>query len=147
MEMKLFILLQDIINNHKAGGDNDEKILELERRLYKLNYKPVIASDKTQRVYEYIQSHKKPVTSSILAHHFCLAQSTMAKHLRKLYEKGFINRDQQKGKIYWSLVAVPPELNKPIFQPTSKPTPVQVAAFPTSSFRKTSYPHVRGYDD
>ena len=145
MESKLFTLLEDIIANHKAGEDNDSNIVELEQIVKKMGRTLVSTTGKAQRIYEYIQTHKKPVTSALLAKHFCLAQSTITTYLRDLHDQNFITKKRKGNQTYWSLVAVPNQ--QPAIGSAFKPTPEQVKAFPTSSFRTTSYPHIRGYDD
>ena len=147
MESKLYTLLEDIIANHKAGEDNDSNIVELEQAVKKMGRTLVSTTGKAQRIYEYIQTHKKPVTSALLAKHFCLARSTITTYLRDLHDQNFITKKRQGQQTYWSLVAVFTEAHKAEHSSAFKPTPEQVKAFPTSSFRTTSYPHIRGYDD
>jgi len=127
-------------------------------------------TDKLARVLKFILDRKKPVTAKMVAQHFAVAQSTAAKYLRSLYEAKLITREQIGGQIVWAKkagasvpVALPPEVvvrREPEPEPEPEPEVVEVrpsqpapakweqpkVIWPTSTF-KTSYPHIRGYDD
>lgn len=116
-------------------------------------------TDKRARILQFILERKKPITAKVVAQQFLIAQSTAATHLRELHNAGYISRNAVKTEIVWGPkdstkdaappmpVAVPDEVI--VVQPR-RPTPVDweppKPIWPDNPF-KTSYPHVRGYDD
>ena len=116
-------------------------------------------TDKRTRILKFVLERKKPVTAKLVSKQFLIAQSTAATHLRELHNAGYISRKIVDNEIVWGKkdqtrdaappvpVAVPDE---PVVVQPRRPTPVEWTPpkpiWPTSSF-KTSYPHVRGYDD
>ena len=120
-------------------------------------------TDKRARILQFILDRKKLITAKELAKHFCIAQSTAATHLRELNYAGHITRKQIGTQIFWGKHA---EVKQPEQKPEQKPVaPVAVPEEPVAPVRftpddweppkpiwpanpfKTSYPHVRGYDD
>jgi DNA-binding transcriptional MocR family regulator len=109
---------------------------------------------------KFVRERKNPVMAKDVAKQFAIAQSTAATHLRMLHAAGYITREQRPdGKIIWAKktsvpVAVPEQ--DPVEQSDAvevqpyRPTPADwqppKPIWPDNPF-KTSYPHVRGYDD
>ncbi len=108
-------------------------------------------TEKLERILRFVLERKKPVTAKLVAQQFCIAQATAATHLRHLHEAGHITRQRIKGQVIWGkkgdepFVAVSEE---PVVVQPCRPTPVELIKpiWPENPF-KTSYPHVRGYDD
>ena len=104
-------------------------------------------TDKQCRVLKFVLNRKRPVTAAVVAQQFSISQSTAAKHLRRLYIAGHLTKTQTGKKILWAetTTSMPVAVSNDniIVQPPIKPTkPI----WPDNPF-KTSYPHVRGYDD
>ena len=112
-------------------------------------------TEKLARILRFVLERKKPVTAKLVAQQFLIAQATASTHLRHLHEAGYITRQRDKGQVIWGKksdtpfvpVAVPEEAI--VVQPR-RSTPTQweqpKPIWPKNPF-KTSYPHVRGYDD
>lgn len=114
-------------------------------------------TDKRARILKFVLERKKPVTAKLISKQFLIAQSTAATHLRELHNAGYISREAVGKEIVWGQkdptkgaappvpVAVP---DKPVVVQPRRPTPVEPIKpiWPDNPF-KTSYPHVRGYDD
>lgn len=110
-------------------------------------------TEKLARILRFVLERKKPVTAKLVAQQFLIAQATASTHLRHLHEAGYITRQQVKGQVIWGKkgdepfvpVAVP---DKPVVVQPRRPAPVEPIKpiWPENPF-KTSYPHVRGYDD
>lgn len=97
---------------------------------------------KAIRVLKFVANRKTPVTAKMVAEHFAIAQSTAATYLRTLYEQGHLTKQQIGKQVIWDTMAVPDDDSD--IQPSRSPAiepPRPVSAY------KTSYPHIRGYDD
>lgn len=161
MDPKLFTLLSNLTTAYRRGETLEPEMIQIEEMLAgaKKNNK---LSEKTLKIFEYIRRLKKPVTAHDISVRFTLAQSTSATHLRDLYEAGLLTKKRVRAATLWEVhsttfpVAVPdrPELpvielddseeaEETIEEPAQEPArPI----WPANPF-KTSYPHVRGYDD
>lgn len=157
MDPKLFELLSDLTLAYRQGETIEPEINQIEEMLEGMQKKNPL-SDKTLKIFEYIRKLKKPVTAHDISVRFSLAQSTSATHLRELNAAGLLNKSRFRNTTLWEVkstslpVAVPDKRVevRPVEpdEPTiiiRKPESVK-PVWPTSSF-KTSYPHVRGYDD
>lgn len=125
-------------------------------------------TDKTQRIYDFVKRRKTRFTSEMVGKRFEITTGAASRHLRELYLLKLVDRFRVGNAVFW---LIPDTKNKPHERPTpkqeAKPAPVPVAIppdppapqpsrppaderpkviWPTSTF-KTSYPHVRGYDD
>lgn len=92
-----------------------------------------------EKIKKYLLEHKTPVDSVFLAKRFLISTTTATHALKKLEDQGFAQRTKFDGRFVWTKrptkdVAVPKDV-RPVY------TPIQ----PTRI--RTSYPHVRGYDD
>lgn len=89
-----------------------------------------------EKILEYLNTHKTPVAVSDLAKRFLIGRETVGRVLRKLEAEGVAQRDAKSGKNLWSkrLVAVP--------QPA-----VRGEQYIPEHVKKSSYAHIRGYDD
>lgn len=92
----------------------------------------------SDKVHEYLKTHKTPVTATELANRFLVNPNTVFNALRRLELRGHVKRHKLGKQTHW----------------TFKPTPFDGLAVPQSpapGFRppaiKTSYPNIRGYDD
>ena len=112
-------------------------------------------TEKLERILKFVLERKKPVTAKVVAQQFCIAQATAATHLRHLHEAGYITRQQVKGQVIWGKKGDEPFVpvavsEEPAIVESSRPAPVKweqpKPIWPENPF-KTSYPHVRGYDD
>jgi len=100
-----------------------------------------------EKIFKYLQTHKKAVTSRQLADRFLSSATSVATVLRKLEGEGLAYSKTVNGKKFWSLnrsvsdtVAVSEE--HVVSQPSRSPTIV-----PQRRPIQNSYPNVRGYDD
>ena len=116
-------------------------------------------TDKRARILKFVLERRKAIPAKAVAKQFCIAQSTAATHLRELHNAGYISRQIVGKEIVWGKkdqtrdatppvpVAVPDE---PVVVKPRRPTPIDweppKPIWPDNPF-KTSYPHVRGYDD
>lgn len=130
-------------------------------------------TDKRARILKFVLERKKSVTAKCIAKQFCIAQSTAATHLRELHYAGHISRETAGKEILWGkkpatqdeAPPVPMAVSSDVVvrrapEPKPEPEVVQVRPhrstpvdweppkpiWPDNPF-KTSYPHVRGYDD
>jgi hypothetical protein len=117
---------------------------------------------KSEKVLRFVRERKNPVMAKDVAKQFAIAQSTAATHLRILHAAGYITREQlPDGKVVWAKKDAPPSVSLAVPEPVSvepeavalqpyRPTPAEwrppKPIWPDNPF-KTSYPHVRGYDD
>ena len=120
-------------------------------------------TDKQHRILRFVRD-RKSVTAKIVAKQFLIAQATASTHLRHLHEAGYVTREQLGAHVVWTKTGEVPQIP----QEVSEPAPVPVAIpdddiivqprrsapiepskpiWPDNPFNKTSYPHVRGYDD
>ena len=94
------------------------------------------------KVLNYLQSHKKSVTSKNLADYFLVSVSTVNRALSMLEKQGHAKRIRTQTSHYWiycrPAVAIPDtaDQRKHKSPAYSKPRPIQ-----------NSYPSIRGYDD
>jgi hypothetical protein len=99
-----------------------------------------------EKVRRYLLTHKKPPTTTELAKHFLLGRATVGQALRRLEKEGFARRIVNGADQRWTTTqetrserpAKPVAVSKDI-QP--------VRTTPQSPYIRTSYPHIRGYDD
>ena len=121
-----------------------------------------IEEKKSERILKFVLSRKRPITAAVVAQQFAISQSTAAKHLRSLHIAGRLTKTQSGKKVLWAEdttsmpVALPredfiertPEPELIVVQPR-RPAPIEPAKpiWPDNPFNKTSYPHIRGYDD
>ena len=129
-------------------------------------------TDKRARILQFVLERRKLITAKVIAKQFLIAQSTAATHLRELHDAGHITRQQVGGQVFWGrkdadteqietppvpvavssdVVRRAPEPEPEVVQVRPhRPTPVDweppKPIWPENPF-KTSYPHVRGYDD
>jgi len=118
-------------------------------------------TEKLARILRFVLERKKPVTAKVIAQQFLIAQATASTHLRHLHEAGYITRQRVKGQVIWGRkdadteqIEAPPVpvavSDEPVVVQPRRPTPVDweqpKPTWPDNPF-KTSYPHVRGYDD
>lgn len=157
MDPKLFELLSELTLAYRQGETIEPEINQIEEMLEGMQKKNPL-SDKALKIFEHIRKLKKPVTAHDISVRFSLAQSTSATYLRELHATGLLTKRRIKSTTIWEVqstslpVAVPDKRVevRPVEpdEPTiiiRKPESVK-PLWPTSSF-KTSYPHVRGYDD
>lgn len=116
-------------------------------------------TDKRARILQFVLERRKLITAKVIAKQFLIAQSTAATHLRELHDAGHITRQQVGGQVFWGRkdagtkqIEAPPVpvavSDEPVVVQPRRPTPVEPIKpiWPDNPF-KTSYPHVRGYDD
>lgn len=116
-------------------------------------------TEKLARILRFVLERKKPVTAKVVAQQFLIAQATASTHLRHLHEARYITRQQVGGQVFWGRkdadteqIEAPPVpvavSDEPVVVQPRRPTPVEPIKpiWPDNPF-KTSYPHVRGYDD
>lgn len=162
MDPKLFELLSELTLAYRQGETIEPEMNQIEEMLQGMQKKNPL-SDKTLRIFEYIRKLKKPVTAHDISVRFHLAQSTSATHLRELNAAGLLTKRRIKSTTIWEVqttslpVAVPDKRVEPV-RPTirvDKPDEPEVVirqseqikpVWPANPY-KTSYPHVRGYDD
>ena len=106
-------------------------------------------TDKQHRIFKFVLNRKRPVTAAVVAQQFAISQSTAAKHLRSLYIAKHLTKTQTGKQIFWATTSMPVAVSDDdiIVQP-SRPASIEPTKpiWPVNPF-KTSYPHVRGYDD
>lgn len=112
-------------------------------------------TEKLERVLKFVVGRRKPVTAKLVAQQFLIAQATASTHLRHLHAAGHLTRQEIKGKVVWCKKGEDPFVpvavsEEPAIVEPSRPAPVKweqpKPTWPENPF-KTSYPHVRGYDD
>lgn len=123
--------------------------------------KTQLMTDKQHRILKFVLD-RKSVTAKVVAKQFLIAQATASTHLRNLHEAGYVTREQLGTHVVWTKTGevpqIPPEVSAPVpvavsdddivvqpSRPTSSELPKPI--WPDNPFNKTSYPHVRGYDD
>lgn len=96
-----------------------------------------------EKVREYLDTHTTPVTTADLAKRFLVGRDSIGRALKRLEEEGFAKYTLIGAKRCWLAakairpeqpvrhVAIPKDI-RPIIQPARI---------------RTSYPHIRGYDD
>ena len=162
MDPKLFELLSELTLAYRQGETIEPEMNQIEEMLQGMQKKNPL-SDKTLKIFEYIRKLKKPVTAHDISVRFHLAQSTSATHLRELNAAGLLTKRRIKSTTIWEVqstslpVAVPDKRVEPV-KPTirvDEPDEPEVVIrqseqikpiWPTNPY-KTSYPHIRGYDD
>lgn len=98
-----------------------------------------------EKVREYLATHKKPPTITELSNRFLVGKVTIGKALRKLEAEGFAKRVIKGADQRW---AMRPDISKRPTRHVALPQDVRpVRTTPQSPHIRTSYPHVRGYDD
>jgi DNA-binding transcriptional ArsR family regulator len=164
MDPKLFELLSDLTVAYRHGETIEPEMKQIEDLLWGMKENnPKALSDKTRKIFEYIRKLKKPVTAHDISVRFHLAQSTSATHLRELNAAGLLTKKRIRSTTIWEVqttslpVAVPDKRVEPV-RPTirvDEPDEPEVVirqsepikpVWPTNPY-KTSYPHIRGYDD
>lgn len=93
-----------------------------------------------EKVREYLDTHKLPITTTDLAKYFALGRETIGNALRELEREGFAQRHRVSSGAYWTKLRSVAPLAVP--KPTAKPIP-----FIPKHITHSSYAHVRGYDD
>lgn len=165
MDPKLFDLLSSLVTAYRREENFEPEIVSIEELLERTaTAAPGIASEKTQKIFEYIRKLKKPITSHDISVRFHIAKSTSTSHLRLLHEAGLLTKSRVKNFTFWEVkstslpVAVPDKASvrrepEPKPEPVvevrpSRPAPAEPIKpiWPTNPFQ-TSYPNIRGYDD
>lgn len=154
MEPKLYQLLVDLVKAYRRGENIDFEISHLEDVLQKIKQEtPVANSPTAAKLLEYIQGRKTPVTTADVGKYFGLSRSTVANHFLGLTNAGLLAKKRKGNTTYYSATgaSMPVAISdEPIVVKPSRPTPIEreqpKVIWPTNPF-KTSYPHVRGYDD
>lgn len=157
MDPKLFELLSELTAAYRQGETIEPEMNQIEEMLQGMQKKNPL-SDKTLKIFEHIRKLKKPVTAHDISVRFHLAQSTSATHLRELHEAGLLTKSRFRNTTLWEVkstslpVAVPdkrvearpvePDEPEVVIRQSEPIKPV----WPTNPY-KTSYPHIRGYDD
>ena len=114
---------------------------------------PKDLNDKAKRVWEYIRDRKLPFEAKNIATHFAITSGSIAKHLTTLHAAGLLSKARKANKVLWT-VKHEKSIKEPVeFKQTTVAVPEQTVetrtpsvVWPTNPY-KTSYPHVRGYDD
>ena len=157
MDPKLFELLSELTAAYRQGETIEPEMNQIEEMLEKMQQKNPL-SDKALKIFEHIRRLKKPVTAHDISVRFHLAQSTSATYLRELHEAGLLTKKRIRSTTIWEVqstslpVAVPDKRveARPV-EPDEpeiiirKSEPIKTI-WPTNPY-KTSYPHIRGYDD
>jgi DNA-binding FadR family transcriptional regulator len=95
-----------------------------------------------EKVKEYLNTHKKPVTIKQLADRFLLSKTGVREALMKLEKQGNAQRQKTGSTDFWSFKAQPFDGLAVPKAPNPKPrTPAFVRPI------QNSYPAIRGYDD
>lgn len=162
MDPKLFELLSELTVAYRHGETIEPEMNQIEEMLQGMQNKNPL-SDKALKIFEYIRKLKKPVTAHDISVRFSLAQSTSATYLRELNAAGLLTKRRIRSTTIWEVqttslpVAVPNKRVEPV-KPTirvDEPDEPEVVirqsepikpVWPTNPY-KTSYPHIRGYDD
>ena len=93
------------------------------------------------KIREYLDAHKTPVTVAELVKRFLIRRETVGEIFRKLEAEGFAQRNRIDGKNRWSkkgqeksYVAVSHRAHR-------------LNEYIPEHVKKSSYTHIRGYDD
>jgi predicted transcriptional regulator len=99
-----------------------------------------------EKVARYLQERKKLVEAKTIATHFLMAKSSITRALQRLESDNKAVRLRIAKTVYWAWkreeaqpVAVP---RATTYVQPSQPTPIN-----RPPPAKTSYPHIRGYED
>lgn len=145
MDPKLYDLLNNLIRAYNKDENIDFEISQIENALHKVRQEtPVTSSQVALKMFEYIKHRKTPVTTDSVGAYFGLARSTVAKRFKELVNAGYLTQTRKGHVTYYSVSSVPVALPESVdisLQPAAPKT-----IWPVSTF-KTSYPHIRGYDD
>ena len=96
------------------------------------------------KIKKYLDTHIAPVDTAVLAHKFLVTQGAVAHALKKLEEQGYAQRTKASGRFVWSKVQRPEQPVRHVAIPQDF-RPVRTTL--QSPHIRTSYPHIRGYDD
>lgn len=94
------------------------------------------------KIEEYLRTHKTPVTTDELAKRFAVAKATVQVALGQLQGENVAKKIKLGNKVFWQYA----RLELPVAVPT-KPAAAPTGAAPQPTDVRTSYPHVRGYED
>lgn len=99
-----------------------------------------------EKVREYLSTRKTPPTITELSNHFLVGKATIGKALRRLEAEGFTWRILNGADQRWATTQT--SRSKRSTRYVAIPQNVQpVRTTPQSPHIRTSYPHIRGYDD
>lgn len=99
-----------------------------------------------EKIREYLTTRKTPPTITELSKHFLIGRTTVGRALRRLEEEGFARRIVNGADQRWTTTQETRSERPARPVAVSKDTqPVRTT--PQSPHIRTSYPHIRGYDD
>lgn len=99
-----------------------------------------------EKIREYLTTRKTPPTITELSKHFLMGRTTVGRALRRLEAEGFARRILNGADQRWTTTQETRSERPARPVAVSKDTqPVRTT--PQSPHIRTSYPHIRGYDD